>query len=81
MTGKRRIKVLEDARDYKEIVQDQERITLGTTKGGKDVQIVPTGRGTLIIKFYHGGELPECLTGEFSYEGAQRAVELYLKGQ
>ena len=77
MAGKQRVKVLAESSDYKEL--NQERITLGTTENGKDVQIVPTGRGTLKIKFGNGGELPESLKGEFSYEGAQRAVDLYLK--
>lgn len=81
MIGRRKIKVLEESRDYKEVMQEAERITIGTTKGGKDVQILPTGRGSLYIKFAHGGELPASLKGEFSYEGAQRAVDLYLKGQ
>jgi hypothetical protein len=36
------------------------------TANGKEVKVVPTGRGAYKIQFTTGGELPEALSGEYT---------------
>jgi hypothetical protein len=51
----------------------------GKTSRGKQVQIRNAGNGTYTIEFSTGGEVPKILQGEYSFDGAKRQIDKYLK--
>lgn len=52
---------------------------VGTTVGGKDLQIFQTPAGYWKVKFTSGGDLPPNLRGSFTrYEEAETQLHQYL---
>ena len=47
------------------------------TANGKEVQVVPTGKGAYKIQFATGGEVPEALTGIYT-SSRQALIEASL---
>ena len=49
------------------------------TGRGKEIQVRNMGNGTYSIEFSTGGEVPKILQGEYSFDGAKRQIDKYLK--